>query len=113
LSAPDEPNFAEPWQAQAFALVQTLTEAGVFSTSEWSDMLGETLRHRPDDDGRHYYEAYVEALEALVVGKGAAQACELGDVREAWRRAYETTPHGEPVELKIRPPRSAGDGPVR
>ncbi len=101
MSAPEGPNFAEVWQAQAFALVQTLTEARVFSASEWSDALGKTLRKWPDDDGSHYYEAYVEALEALVIGKGAAQACELGDVREAWRRAYENTPHGKSVELKI------------
>jgi hypothetical protein len=33
------PVFAEPWQAQAFAVVVGLTEAGKISTKEWADHL--------------------------------------------------------------------------
>ena len=38
-----EPNvFAEPWQAQAFALVISLHEKDVFSWNEWADALSGT-----------------------------------------------------------------------
>ena len=58
------------------------------------------LKARPHDDGSAYYVAWLEALETLVVEKGAASAAALQDFKEAWRTAYETTPHGKPVELK-------------
>jgi nitrile hydratase accessory protein len=103
LSAPDdEQNFAEPWQAQAYALVQALIESGLFSTSEWSEALGANLRKRPDDDGAFYYDAWLATLETLVIAKGAALPGDLANVKEAWRHAYETTPHGQPVELIAR-----------
>jgi len=35
----DEPVFAEPWQAHAFALAVKLSEAGFFTWSEWSAAL--------------------------------------------------------------------------
>ena len=35
--------FEEPWQAQAFALVVSLSEAGLFSWQEWSEELGKTI----------------------------------------------------------------------
>ena len=100
MSAPDEEqNFAEPWQASAYALMHVLKEGGVFSSSEWSEALGENLRNRPGDDGAFYHEAFLETLETLVVRKGAALPGDLADVKEEWRHAYETTPHGKPVEL--------------
>jgi nitrile hydratase accessory protein len=103
LSAPDEHlTFAEPWQAQAYALMHALKERGVFSTNEWSEALGENLRKRPGDDGAFYYEAFLETLEALVVRKGAARPDDLAALKEEWRHAYETTPHGKPVELIAR-----------
>ena len=36
----DEPVFAEPWQAQAFALAVALNERGLFSWTEWAETLG-------------------------------------------------------------------------
>ena len=36
----DGPVFAEPWEAQAFAMAVKLNEAGVFQWSEWADTLG-------------------------------------------------------------------------
>ena len=53
------PVFAEPWQAQAFALAVRLSEQGHFTWAEWSDTLGEQLRAAAErdeaDDGSRYY----------------------------------------------------------
>lgn len=94
-----EQNFAEPWQAYAYALAHALADAGVFTWREWTETLGRRLRNRPDDDGSHYYEAFLESLETLIVVKGAATPAELAALKEQWRHAYETTPHGKPVVL--------------
>ena len=40
----DGPVFAEPWQAQAFALTVRLHEAACFTWTEWADTLGDVLR---------------------------------------------------------------------
>ena len=39
----DGPVFAEPWQAQAFALTVRLSEAGFFTWREWADGLAAVL----------------------------------------------------------------------
>ena len=38
-----EPVFAEPWQAQAFALAVKLSEQGYFTWKEWTVALGDEL----------------------------------------------------------------------
>ena len=52
------PVFAEPWQAQAFALAVKLSEQGYFTWKEWTETLAGELaaassRGEPDD-GSHY-----------------------------------------------------------
>ncbi|MGD0191629.1 MAG: nitrile hydratase accessory protein [Rhizomicrobium sp.] len=103
MNAPEE-NFGEPWQAQVYAMAHALSEAGLFAWSEWTGALGERLRRHPHDDGTHYYEAFLETLESLVITRGAALPDDLAALKEAWAHAYETTPHGKPVELKFLPP---------
>ena len=49
--------FAEPWQAQAFALAVKLSEQGHFTWKEWAASLAEELqaaakRGEPDDGSR-------------------------------------------------------------
>ena len=99
----DGPVFAEPWQAQAFALAVKLSEQGHFSWKEWAETLGEELRSASNrgepDDGSHYYEHWLAALERLVVAKGLADRAALEMRKEAWADAYRRTPHGKPVEL--------------
>jgi nitrile hydratase accessory protein len=99
----DGPVFAEPWQAQAFALAVKLSEQGHFSWNEWAETLGEELRSASDrgepDDGSHYYEHWLAALERLVVAKGLADRAALEMRKEAWADAYRHTAHGKPVEL--------------
>jgi nitrile hydratase accessory protein len=102
LSGPeDHVRFDEPWQAHVFVIARALADRGLYSLSEWSDMLGARLRARPADDGHAYYEAVLEAVEALIISKGAASADELAKLKHAWEDAYEHTPHGKPVELKF------------
>ena len=95
----DGPVFAEPWQAQAFALALKLHAAGAFTWSEWAQALAERLRADPDDDGARYYDHWLAALEGLVTARGLASAASLADRKAAWAEAYRRTPHGRPVEL--------------
>ena len=93
------PELAEPWQAQAFALVLSLHEAGRFSWPEWAAALSAELAGDPGDDGSRYYDHWVAALEGLVTGQDLAGAGELEARKSAWAEAYARTPHGRPVEL--------------
>jgi nitrile hydratase accessory protein len=102
----DGPVFAEPWQAQAFALAVRLNAEGAFSWSEWAEALAHELATDPADDGSRYYEHWVAALETLVAARGLAGAGELATRRDAWAEAYRHTPHGKPVELPSPPPRT-------
>src|SRR5688500_6324899 len=97
------PVFAEPWQAQAFALAVKLSEQGHFTWKEWAAALADELqaaaRRGEPDDGSRYYEHWLAALESLVTAKGLADPTALLTRKEAWAAAYRNTPHGQPVEL--------------
>lgn len=97
------PVFAEPWQAQAFALAVRLSEQGYFTWKEWAAALAEELKSAADrdepDDGSRYYEHWLAALERLVTSKGLSDRASLLARKEAWADAYRHTPHGKPVEL--------------
>ena len=99
----DGPVFAEPWQAQAFALAVELSEQGHYTWKEWAAALAAQLqaaaqRGEPDD-GSRYYEHWLAALETLVTEKGLADPTALQARKAAWAEAYRNTPHGRPVEL--------------
>ncbi len=100
----DGPIFAEPWQAQAFALAVRLSAQGHFTWKEWTSVLADELQsaaQRGDpDDGTHYYEHWLAALERIVEDKGLTDASALLTRKEAWADAYRHTPHGKPVLLK-------------
>ena len=97
------PVFAEPWQAQAFALAVKLSEQGHFTWKEWAAALAEELKEATSrggpDDGSHYYEHWLAALERLVAAKGLSDPAAMLARKEAWADAYRHTPHGKPVEL--------------
>ena len=97
------PVFAEPWQAQAFALAVKLSEAGHFTWKEWAAALADELKaaeaRGEPDDGSHYYEHWVATLEKLVLAKRLTDASALHERKEQWADAYRHTPHGQPVEL--------------
>jgi nitrile hydratase accessory protein len=101
----DGPVFAEPWEAQAFALAVKLSEQGHFTWTEWAAALGAELKAAADrgeaDDGSHYYAHWLAALERLVTEKGLTDRAALAARKAAWADAYEHTPHGKPVELAV------------
>jgi nitrile hydratase accessory protein len=98
------PVFAEPWQAQAFAMTLALHQRGLFSWPEWAEALSRQIaaaQATGDADlGDTYYRHWLAALEALVAAKGAGAADELARFRDAWEHAAERTPHGQPIELR-------------
>jgi nitrile hydratase accessory protein len=65
------PIFAEPWQAEAFALAVRLSAQGHFTWKEWASTL-----------------ARLSDPATLLARK------------KAWAEAYRRTPHGKPVELE-------------
>ena len=105
LNPPDDGVvFAEPWQAQAFALAVRLSAQGHFTWKEWAEALAAELvageeRGEPDD-GTEYYHHWVAALEKLVIAKGLADTPALFERKAAWADAYRHTPHGKPVQLR-------------
>ena len=99
-----EPVFDELWQAQVLAMADTLVRQGKFSASAWSDALGAELKRSEaggeEDNAASYYAAALRALESLLDGAGEVPANDLTARRDAWEKAYLSTPHGAPVELK-------------
>ena len=96
------PIFAEPWQAQAFALAVRLNAEGAFAWSDWAAALSRELARDPDDDGAQYYVRWVSALESLTTERGLVTAADLASRKDAWTEAYLHTPHGKPVELAAK-----------
>jgi nitrile hydratase accessory protein len=97
------PVFAEPWQAQAFAMALALHQKGLFTWVEWAQVLSEQIvaaQAEGDADlGDTYYRHWLAALEALVAAKGASTFDELATYQRAWDHAADRTPHGQPIAL--------------
>lgn len=93
----DGPAFAEPWQAQVFAMAVRLHEQGHFTWPQWAAVLSEQIAAA--GTGTEYYDHWLAALEVMVARSGLSSVTELADRREEWRRAAENTPHGQPIEL--------------
>lgn len=100
------PVFKAPWEAQAFAMTLSLHERGVFTWREWANALAAELaaavaRGKPDD-GSHYYEHWLAALEKLAAAKNLVAEQELERRADEWDAAARATPHGKPIELARR-----------
>jgi nitrile hydratase accessory protein len=97
------PAFNEPWQAEAYALVQVLIESARISPQEWASAFGAALRQAvtdgEPDSGETYYTSLAEALERVLVAEGTLQEAEVEQRIDDWRAAYNRTPHGKPVRL--------------
>jgi nitrile hydratase accessory protein len=102
--AAQAPVFREPWEAQAFAMVLSLHQRGLFTWKEWAGALAAQIaaaRRAGDADlGDTYYRHWLGALEQLVADKGASTEAELHRYRQAWDHAAHRTPHGQPIELR-------------
>jgi nitrile hydratase accessory protein len=96
---PRTPVFQEAWHAQTLAAAHALEQAGSFTKSEWAKALGASLRRAeaagaPDTE-ETYYLAALEALECLA----PMTDDDLVARKKAWKAAYLSTPHGQPVTL--------------
>ena len=96
----DGPVFAEPWQAQAFAMTVKLHEKGAFSWGEWAEHLGAELKAAgKHDTADNYYLHWLAALEKLLDEKNIVQTGERETCKKAWDKAARATPHGSPIVL--------------
>ena len=100
----DGPVFREPWEAQAFAMVLSLYDRGLFTWKEWAAALADEIRiaqaNGDPDTGTTYYRHWLATLEKMVAQKGVATLETLDRYRNAWDHAADRTPHGKPIELK-------------
>lgn len=96
--------FAEPWQADAFALTVHLHAGGVFTWTEWAEALSAEV-HKPGraEDGSDYFEAWVAALSKVLCHKGIVDMKGLEALQQGWQRAALATPHGQPILLENDP----------
>lgn len=101
--AEDGPFFAEPWQAQAFAMTVRLSAEGHFSWPEWVQYLSAEIAAdkagAAGDATGAYYRQWLAALEKLVADKGLTSQAEMTGRKEDWRRAFLNTPHGQAIDL--------------
>ena len=99
ISGEGDPVFAEPWQAQAFAMTVHLHQQGLFSWPEWAETLSAEL-HKPGraEDGSDYFDGWVAALTSVLVRKGVADERLVLALQESWQRAAAATPHGVAIE---------------
>ena len=99
----DGPVFGEPWEAQSFAITLGLHDQGLFTWKEWTAALGVEIKRAQEegdpDTGETYYLHWLAALERIVREKGVADQATLDRYRDAWRRAADRTPHGQPILL--------------
>jgi nitrile hydratase accessory protein len=95
--------FAEPWQADAFALVIALHQKRIFDWPEWvsafSGQPGELPTGVDQAIESAYYLRWLAALETIARDRGLVASEEMDMRVEQWRRAYLRTPHGHPIEL--------------
>ncbi|WP_211280759.1 nitrile hydratase accessory protein [Mycobacterium arosiense] len=99
----DQPVFAEPWEARAFAMVVSLHERGLYTWAEWADALATRIEQAQADGdpdrGDTYYRHWLGALEDLLARHGIGSV-ETARWRDAWQHAANRTPHGAPIELQ-------------
>ena len=100
----DGPVFREPWEAHAFAMTLALYERGLFTWNEWAATLAQEIKTAQEggdpDSGETYYRHWLAALEKMIAAKGVANDDTLARYRDAWDRACDRTPHGQPIELR-------------
>ena len=104
--AADVPVFAEPWQAQAFAMAVQLHAKGVFTWPQWAHALSQTIAQAgaagDPDDGSGYYQHWVDVLEHLVLAHNLGTAEQIHRLEHAWEAAAARTPHGQPIEVQAQ-----------
>ena len=101
--AETDPRFEAPWQAQAFAIVLHLSRAGYFDWTEWVEVFSAEIAHHPACAGEGetdaYYRQWLAALDRILIDRGLLNPEDAQERMSAWRAAYLSTPHGQPVAL--------------
>jgi nitrile hydratase accessory protein len=74
--------FSQPWEAKAFAIIVTLSQAGYFTWSEWVDCFSAhvskaTTIEAEGGTAKAYYEQWVDATEELLTTKGITSSEQL------------------------------------
>ena len=99
---PDRP-FEAPWHADLFATTHALAATGAFAWTDWAAVFGAALAKADAEgapkDGSTYYEIWLAAFEAFLSERQLAEPSRIDALDSAWRDAYLTTPHGQPVTL--------------
>jgi len=96
----DEPVFAEPWEARAFAMAVSLNEAGLFNWPQWAERFGAALKENTGGGGQlSYYQVWLQVLEAIMSEKDIANPAAIMRREREWEAAAARTPHGQPIEL--------------
>ena len=109
----DEPVFANPWQAQIFALVVGLYQRGCFSWGEWTETLATEIaavsaNGENDNNNANKAESgpgdaccrmWVIVLARLLMNKTIVYSGDIPNRVKEWRNAYLNTSHGNPVTL--------------
>lgn len=70
-------NFAEPWQARAFAITLALYERGAFAWDAFRDNLIAEIAAVEAESGARYYECWLKALESILCAKHIADSGEI------------------------------------
>ena len=73
---PDDPVFAEPWEARIFALVVELNRQGRFPWKQFQTLLAEVIK----DADRPYYLSWQIAAERLLSNLSLASPAEIDRV---------------------------------
>jgi nitrile hydratase accessory protein len=72
-------NFAEPWEARAFAIAIALSESGRIEWDEFRERLIAEIgaADRANTEAAHYYECWLRALERVLAAKQIASVAEI------------------------------------
>ena len=99
---PDRP-FEAPWHADLFATTHALARTGAFEWPKWAETFGAALAKADADgapkDGSTYYEIWLQAFLVFLADRQLAEPERIRELESAWREAYLSTPHGQPVTL--------------
>ena len=100
MTDPSPSPFAAPWEAQVFALVVSLREAGLFTWSEWAERLGQGIRPAEGPERAADYGAWLATLEGILAERGIAAPDVVMARTKAFLEAAQMTPHGQPIRLE-------------
>jgi nitrile hydratase accessory protein len=97
----DQPHaFAAPWEAQIFAIIVKLHEAGAFEWRQFADRLSAEIGAHP---GESYYHCWADAAIDLLTDNGLVDEAELLEQARAVvryrRQDHNHVAHTDPITI--------------